>query len=110
MVPVIGPTLIWGGAGFLAVRPGTDQLGHFHGALGSVRHFSSVDNFVKPVLISRTAALPLLLIVVGVFGGVLSSVSSALFSAPPRWRWAGADPRMDGRTRMKNSPQIHQDD
>lgn len=29
---------------------------------------SSVDNFIKPVLISRTAAQPLLLIVVGVFG------------------------------------------
>lgn len=32
---------------------------------------SSVDNFVKPVLISRTSSLPLLLIVVGVFCGVL---------------------------------------
>jgi len=43
---------------------------------------SSVDNFVKPVLISRTSSLPLLLIVVGVFGGVLVFGFIGLFLGP----------------------------
>ena len=43
---------------------------------------SSVDNFVKPILISRTASLPLLLIVVGVFGGVLVFGFIGLFLGP----------------------------
>ena len=40
------------------------------------------DNFLKPVLISRTASLPLLLIVVGVFGGVLVFGFIGLFLGP----------------------------
>lgn len=43
---------------------------------------SSVDNFVKPILISRTSSLPLLLIVVGVFGGVLVFGFIGLFLGP----------------------------
>jgi len=33
---------------------------------------SSVDNFLKPILISKGASLPLSLIYLGVFGGVLA--------------------------------------
>jgi Holliday junction DNA helicase RuvB len=43
---------------------------------------SSVDNFIKPILISRTSSLPLLLIVVGVFGGVLVFGFIGLFLGP----------------------------
>ena len=43
---------------------------------------SSVDNFLKPILISRSASLPLLLIIVGVFGGVLVFGFIGLFLGP----------------------------
>jgi predicted PurR-regulated permease PerM len=43
---------------------------------------SSVDNFIKPILISRTSSLPLLLIVVGIFGGVMVFGFIGLFLGP----------------------------
>ncbi|MCP5267921.1 MAG: AI-2E family transporter [Zoogloeaceae bacterium] len=81
MVPVIGPTLIWGGAAFWLQDQGQTSWAIFM-LLWGVFGISSVDNFVKPVLISRTAALPLLLIVVGVFGGVLVFGFIGLFLGP----------------------------
>jgi len=81
MVPVVGATLIWLGAAFWLYDGG--QTGWaifmiFWGMFG----ISSVDNFVKPILISRTSSLPLLLIVVGVFGGVLVFGFIGLFLGP----------------------------
>ena len=81
MVPVIGPTLIWGGAAFWLYEQGQTGWAIFM-LLWGVLGISSVDNFVKPVLISRTAAQPLLLIVVGVFGGVLVFGFIGLFLGP----------------------------
>ena len=43
---------------------------------------SSVDNFVKPILISRSASLPILLIALGVFGGVLAFGFIGIFLGP----------------------------
>lgn len=81
MVPVIGPTLIWGGAAAWLYDQGQSGWAIFM-VLWGMLGISSVDNFVKPVLISRTAALPLLLIVVGVFGGVLVFGFIGLFLGP----------------------------
>ncbi|HEX5803032.1 MAG TPA: AI-2E family transporter [Azospira sp.] len=81
MVPVIGPTLIWGGAAFWLYEQGQTGWAIFM-LLWGMLGISSVDNFVKPVLISRTAAQPLLLIVVGVFGGVLVFGFIGLFLGP----------------------------
>lgn len=81
MVPVIGPTLIWGGAAVWLYQNGDTGWALFM-LLWGVLAISSVDNFVKPVLISRTAALPLLLIIVGVFGGVLVFGFIGLFLGP----------------------------
>lgn len=81
MVPVIGPTLIWGGAAWWLYdqgQPGWALFMLLWGMLG----ISSVDNFIKPILISRTAAQPLLLIVVGVFGGVLVFGFIGIFLGP----------------------------
>ena len=81
MVPVIGPTLIWGGAALWLYAQ--DQTGWaVFMALWGVFGISSVDNFVKPILISRTAALPLVLIVVGVFGGIAVFGFVGLFLGP----------------------------
>lgn len=81
LVPVIGPTLIWGGAAVWLQQNGDSGWAMFM-VLWGVLAISSVDNFVKPILISRTAALPLLLIIVGVFGGVLVFGFVGLFLGP----------------------------
>ena len=81
MVPVIGATLIWGGAAVWLYEGGQTGWAIFM-VLWGMFGISSVDNFVKPVLISRTSSLPLLLIVVGVFGGVLVFGFIGLFLGP----------------------------
>ena len=78
----IGPPLIWGGAAIWLVYDG--QLGWavfmlLWGFLG----ISMIDNLVKPYLISRSSKLPLLLIVLGVFGGVIAFGFIGLFIGPP---------------------------
>ena len=81
MVPVIGATLIWLGAALWLYQGGQPGWAIFM-VLWGIFGISSVDNFVKPILISRTASLPLLLIVVGVFGGVLVFGFIGLFLGP----------------------------
>ena len=81
MVPVIGATLIWLGAAAWLYEGGQAGWALFM-VLWGMFGISSVDNFVKPVLISRTSSLPLLLIVVGVFGGVLVFGFIGLFLGP----------------------------
>ncbi|HQO29876.1 MAG TPA: AI-2E family transporter, partial [Accumulibacter sp.] len=81
MIPVIGATLIWLGAAFWLYSEGQAGWAVFM-VLWGMFGISSVDNFLKPVLISRTASLPLLLIVVGVFGGVLVFGFIGLFLGP----------------------------
>ena len=81
MVPVIGATLIWAGAAVWLYEGGQTGWSVFM-VLWGMFGISSVDNFLKPILISRTSSLPLLLIVVGVFGGVLVFGFIGLFLGP----------------------------
>ena len=81
MIPVVGATLIWLGAAAWLYDGGQTGWAIFM-ILWGMFGISSVDNFVKPILISRTASLPLLLIVVGVFGGVLVFGFIGLFLGP----------------------------
>ena len=81
MVPVIGATLIWLGAALWLYDSGQTGWAVFM-VLWGMFGISSVDNFVKPILISRTSSLPLLLIVVGIFGGVLVFGFIGLFLGP----------------------------
>ena len=81
MVPVIGATLIWLGAAVWLYSEGQTGWAVFM-VLWGMFGISSVDNFIKPILISRTSSLPLLLIVVGVFGGVLVFGFIGLFLGP----------------------------
>ena len=80
MVP-IGPPLVWGGAAFWLYDRGDLGWAIFMVAWGLLA-VSSVDNFVKPLLISRSASLPILLIAVGVFGGALSFGFVGIFLGP----------------------------
>jgi predicted PurR-regulated permease PerM len=43
---------------------------------------SSIDNIVKPLLISRGASLPFALVLLGVFGGVLAFGFVGIFLGP----------------------------
>ncbi len=81
IIPV-GPPLVWGGATLWLIYNG--QLGWaIFMALWGVLAISTIDNFVKPYLISRSSKLPLLLIVLGVFGGVIAFGFIGLFIGPP---------------------------
>ncbi|WP_263769893.1 AI-2E family transporter [Propionivibrio soli] len=81
MVPVVGATVIWLGAAAWLYDGGQTGWAIFM-ILWGMFGISGVDNFVKPILISRTSSLPLLLIVVGVFGGVLVFGFIGLFLGP----------------------------
>jgi predicted PurR-regulated permease PerM len=80
LVPM-GPVLIWGGAA--AWLYFHDQVGWaiFMIAYGA-GVISSVDNFVKPILMSRAGNLSMLLVVIGVFGGAIAFGFIGLFVGP----------------------------
>ncbi|MDR2112184.1 MAG: AI-2E family transporter [Candidatus Accumulibacter sp.] len=80
MIPV-GPPLIWGGAAFWLYSQGSTGWAIFMVVYG-LAIISSVDNIVKPILISRSASLPILLIALGVFGGVLAFGFIGIFLGP----------------------------
>ena len=76
-----GPPLIWVGATvWLAYQ---DQAGWavFMAIWGFVV-ISGIDNIVKPLLISRGASLPFVLVLLGVFGGVLAFGFVGIFLGP----------------------------
>lgn len=80
LIPV-GPPLVWGGAAIWLFRQGLPGWGIFM-LLWGVFLISSVDNVVKPLLISRGSNLPLLLVVLGVMGGVLAFGFVGVFVGP----------------------------
>lgn len=80
VVPV-GPPLIWGGAAIWLFRQGELGWGIFMLVWGFAM-ISTVDNVVKPLLISRGSHLPLLLVVLGVMGGVLAFGFVGIFVGP----------------------------
>ncbi len=81
MIP-IGPPLIWGGAAIWLASHGFVGWAIFM-VLWGIFAISSIDNFLKPYLISRGSGLPLLLIVLGVFGGVVAFGFIGIFIGPP---------------------------
>jgi predicted PurR-regulated permease PerM len=80
LIPM-GPVLVWGGAAAWL---------YFHGQVGwaifmviyGVAVISSVDNFIKPILMSRAGNLSMLLVVLGVFGGAVAFGFIGLFVGP----------------------------
>lgn len=78
----IGPPLIWGGATiWLVIHDETGWAVFMF--LWGLLFISTIDNVVKPFLISRSSNLPLLLIVLGVFGGVIAFGFIGVFIGPP---------------------------
>jgi predicted PurR-regulated permease PerM len=80
MIP-IGPPLIWGGAAFWLYNQDATGWALFM-LLYGIFVISSIDNFVKPVLIARGAGIPILLIALGVIGGVLVFGFIGIFLGP----------------------------
>jgi predicted PurR-regulated permease PerM len=78
----IGPPLVWGGATLWLISQGQIGWAVFM-VLWGLLVISTIDNVVKPYLISRSSDLPLLLIVLGVFGGVFAFGFIGIFIGPP---------------------------
>jgi predicted PurR-regulated permease PerM len=80
MIPA-GPPLVWVGATAWLVSEGSWGWAIFMGLWGMFA-ISGIDNVVRPVLISRGADLPFLLVFVGVLGGILAFGFIGLFIGP----------------------------
>lgn len=80
MVPV-GPPLIWGGAAIWLFQQGDSGWGLFMLAYGLLG-ISTIDNVLKPLLISHANHLPFVLTLMGVVGGVLSFGVMGVFLGP----------------------------
>ncbi|MGE5491629.1 MAG: AI-2E family transporter [Actinomycetota bacterium] len=76
-----GPVLIWGGAAAWLYHG--DQTGWaIFMVLYGILVISSIDNFVKPILIARGAGISILLIALGVLGGVMVFGFIGIFLGP----------------------------
>ncbi|MEO8384513.1 MAG: AI-2E family transporter [Betaproteobacteria bacterium] len=81
LIPV-GPPLLWGGASVWLFMHGQTGWAIFMAVWGLLV-ISTVDNVLKPYLISRASKLPFLIIVLGVFGGVVAFGFIGVFIGPP---------------------------
>ncbi|HEV7268033.1 MAG TPA: AI-2E family transporter [Falsiroseomonas sp.] len=77
----VGAPLVWVPATIWLLAQGEWGWGIFMGLYGALG-ISSVDNFIRPWLISRGADLPLLLTLLGAIGGVLAFGFLGLFLGP----------------------------
>ncbi|HEX4943945.1 MAG TPA: AI-2E family transporter [Usitatibacteraceae bacterium] len=80
LVPM-GPVIIWGGAAAWLYFQGETGWAVFMVIYGTLV-ISSVDNFVKPILMSRAGGLSMLLVVLGVFGGAVAFGFIGIFVGP----------------------------
>ncbi len=80
VIPV-GPPLVWGGASLWLYNHGDHGWAIFL-ALYGLMGISAVDNVIKPILISHSSHLPLLLVVLGVLGGAIAFGFIGIFLGP----------------------------
>jgi predicted PurR-regulated permease PerM len=77
----VGPPLVWIPAGLLLMSQGETAWGIFLLVWGAFV-VSSVDNVLKPMIISRGSDLPFILVLLGVFGGVVAFGFIGVFLGP----------------------------
>jgi predicted PurR-regulated permease PerM len=77
----VGPPLIWGGAAIWLFQSGEAGWAAFVAAWGFFL-VSTVDNVIKPFIISRGASLPFAIVFLGVLGGVLGFGVIGAFLGP----------------------------
>ena len=80
MVPV-GPPLVWGGAAIWLYMQGEPGWAIFMVLWGALL-VSTIDNFLKPILISRGSNLSFALVFLGVLGGALAFGFIGIFLGP----------------------------
>jgi predicted PurR-regulated permease PerM len=80
VVPFGGTALVWGPAVVVLLAQGHYTQGAILVAFGVV--ISSVDNFLKPMLISGSTVLPTLAVFIGVLGGLAAFGMIGLFLGP----------------------------
>ncbi|WP_374315928.1 AI-2E family transporter [Aquabacterium sp.] len=80
VIPV-GPPLIWGGAAIWLFQQGDMGWAIFVAAWGFFI-VSTVDNVIKPFIISRGSSLPFAIVFLGVLGGVLAFGVIGVFLGP----------------------------
>lgn len=79
-VPV-GPPLVWGAAAAWLFIEGHNGAAIFLVLWGALV-VSSVDNFLKPLIISRGSNLPFMLVMLGILGGVVAFGFIGVFLGP----------------------------
>jgi predicted PurR-regulated permease PerM len=79
-VPV-GPPLVWVPAGLWLINDGQTGWGLFV-LLWGVLVVSTIDNVIKPLIISRGSVLPFMLVLLGVLGGVVAFGFIGVFLGP----------------------------
>jgi predicted PurR-regulated permease PerM len=102
-VPV-GPPLIWIPAGLILISQGETGWGVFLLTWGALV-VSSVDNVIKPMIISYGSHLPFVLVLLGVFGGVVAFGFIGVFLGPVLLalgfamikEWAGTAPSANAK-------------
>lgn len=77
----IGPPLVWAPAAFWLFNQGHPAWAIFMLVWG-VAVVSSVDNVIKPLIISRGSNLPFILVLLGVLGGVIAFGFIGVFLGP----------------------------
>ncbi|HEV2979036.1 MAG TPA: AI-2E family transporter [Casimicrobiaceae bacterium] len=77
----IGPPLVWGAAAIWLFYTGHTGWAVFLVAWG-VLVVASVDNFIKPLIISRGSNLPFILVLLGILGGVVAFGFIGVFLGP----------------------------
>ncbi|MCL2345350.1 MAG: AI-2E family transporter [Desulfobulbus sp.] len=81
IMPAVGPPLIWGGVAIWLYGEGQTGWTIFM-VLYGVFVISGIDNFVRPILMARSAGLSTLLVALGVLGGVLVFGFIGIFLGP----------------------------
>ena len=81
LVPVVGTSLIWAPAALIVLAQGHTGTAVFL-ALWGVLLVGSVDNFLRPLLISGQTGVPTLLVFAGVLGGLSGFGGVGLFLGP----------------------------
>ncbi len=77
----IGPPLVWVPAGLWLIQTGATGWGLFVLLWGALA-VSTIDNVIKPLLISRGVDLPFVLVLLGVLGGAIAFGFIGVFLGP----------------------------
>jgi predicted PurR-regulated permease PerM len=77
----VGPPLVWGGVAIWLFQQGEPGWAAFVAAWGFFL-VSTVDNVIKPFIISRGSSLPFAIVFLGVLGGVLAFGVIGVFLGP----------------------------